>query len=206
MRNFVLVVLLLALATPAWSQVPPAQVPVGDSVMVADTIPHEGSSPRGAFVRALIIPGWGHASVGAYKRGVVYGALQTASWGMLVKTLVKLSDVQDRADMFESAARDSLDLLIAQDTAAARRLSAEGAYEAAVESSPNFAGTMLLVNSRKDQRQDWVVLTLFFTMASAVDAYVTAHLRDFPADFTTQAGADGSVGFKVSVPVGGRGR
>src|SRR5688500_8578400 len=109
---------ILAGARPdaAFAQVtnrPPAQVPVGDSAMVADTIPKEDHTARNAFARALVLPGWGHFGIGANRRGMVFVALQGSSWFMLTKTIVKLNRATDRNEGFEAAARDSLTTLMA---------------------------------------------------------------------------------------------
>jgi hypothetical protein len=209
-----LFVFLLLFAAPLAAQVPPtgsppgqapptAQVPVGDTVMVADTIPHEGATPRGAFARALIVPGWGHFSIGANRRGAVFVALQGASWFMLVKTLRKLDRANDNLDTYEAIATDSLNVLIATDPDAAERLADPLAFEEAVGQHPLVADTRGLVGAREEQRQDWITYTLFFTMASAVDAYVAAYLRDFPVDASVTAQRDGGVGLLFRMPVGG---
>ena len=161
--------------------------------MVADTIPDEGATPRGAFARALIVPGWGHFSIGANRRGAVFVALQGASWFMLVKTITKLGRANDNLDVFEGIATDSLITLMANDPAAAERLSDSIAFAEAVAQHPLVADTRGLVGAREEQRQDWITYTLFFTMASAVDAYVAAYLRDFPVDASVTAQRDGAV-------------
>jgi hypothetical protein len=84
MRRLFLILLLLLSAAPASAQDP---VLPPDTMPVADTIPQELPSPRAAFARAMVIPGWGHVYVGEYRRGAVYFALQSTSWFMLVKTL-----------------------------------------------------------------------------------------------------------------------
>ena len=199
----ILCVLCLIAAAPVCAQEPStAQVPVGDTLLIADTIPSEGASPRAAFTRALIIPGWGHFSIGAHRRGAVYATLQGASWFMLVKTLVKLNDAEDRLDGFESAARDSLNALMASDPAAAERLAAAEAFEAAVAANPLVADGEGLVNARTEQRQDWITYTLFFTMASAVDAYVAAYLKDFPVDVSVDPRPDGGTSLMLRMPIG----
>jgi hypothetical protein len=191
--------LLLALAVPVSGQVSPDTLP-------ADSTPAESSAPRNAFIKSLLVPGWGHFSIGSEGRGLFYIALQGSSWYMLAKTLGKLSDVQDKQGGFERIARDSLDLLIASDTAAARILGDPVAYDAAVASHPDVARLSPLVRARKQQRQDWITYTLFFTFLSAVDAYVTAHLIQFPADLTVAPAQDGGLMLRLDVPVPGPGR
>ncbi|HEX6133204.1 MAG TPA: DUF5683 domain-containing protein [Longimicrobiales bacterium] len=184
-----------------------AQNPVlqPDTMPVADTIPSELPSPRGAFVRALLVPGWGHVYIDEYTRGGVYFSLQSASWFMLVKTLRKLSDVKERDSRLTRLAVDSLEQAMAADTALARMLTEDPvAYENALLTYPGLQHTRGLVDSRKQQRQDWITYTLFFTFAAAVDAYVSAHLKDFPADVTTEPAQGGGLRIGVHVPLGTR--
>src|SRR5688500_9225440 len=66
---------------------------------VADTIPSEFPVPRGAFIRALLVAGWGHLYIGSPGRGAVYFAIQSASWFMLIKTIGRLNDARDNASV-----------------------------------------------------------------------------------------------------------
>jgi hypothetical protein len=199
MRRLCLSFLLVLLAAPASAQDPVLQP---DTMPVADTIPQELPSPRAAFARAMVIPGWGHAYTGEYRRGAVYFALQSTSWFMLVKTLRRLDEVQDRDRRLTRLATDSLEIAIAADTALARQLEDPLAYEAALLTYPGLQNARSLARARRGQRQDWVTYTLFFTFAAAVDAYVTTHLKDFPGEVQTLPSTDGGLSLSVSVPVG----
>ena len=183
-----------------------AQNPVlgPDTMPVADTIPQELPTPRAAFVRALLVPGWGHAYLGETRRAVAYGALQTTSWFMLVKTLSRLGDIQERDDALTALARDSLNAAMAADSVLARQLEDPDRFETALLTYPGLENARNLVGAREQQRQDWIVYTSFFTFVAAVDAYVTAHLKDFPADISTSRSADGGVSIGVRLPVGSR--
>jgi hypothetical protein len=181
-----------------------AQVLEPDTMPVADTIPRELPSPRAAFVRALLVPGLGHAYVGEYTRGGVYFSLQSTSWFMLVKTMRRLGDVKDRDGALTALAVDSVDAAMAADSVLAEQLQDLEAYENALLTYPGLQDTRLLVRARRQQRQDWIAYTLFFTFAAAVDAYVTAHLKDFPADVTAQPSGDGGLSIGAHIPVGSR--
>ena len=175
-------ILLLLLAGPAAAQ------EVATDTVPKDTTVRRSHVPRNAFLKALVLPGWGHFSIGSEKRGIFYVALEGSSWFMLVKTLRKLSDAKNTEGEFRQLARDSLDALMAVDSAARVRLQIPGAYDAAVAANPNVVGAGNLVTARKQQRQDWITYTLFFTFFSAADAYVTAQLKAFPADITVKPG------------------
>ena len=208
-RRLVLVGALLAVLVAAAPPAVHAQDPVlrPDTIEgVADTIPREFPVPRGAFIRALLVPGWGHLYIHAPKRGAVYFALQSTSWFMLIKTIRKLNDVRDEVALRESAASDSLDLLLEQDTMKARQFRENPAlYEQEiVRIDPELEGKRNLVVSRRRHRQDWIVYTLFFTFAAAADAYVSAHLMDFPGEITTSRSPDGGFAIGLQLNVGGR--
>ena len=56
------------------------------------------------------------------------------------------------------------------------------------------------VDAKSQQREDWLVLLGVNHLLSAMEAYVSAHLWDFPGDLTIQA-VPGGVAGSVSVPV-----
>jgi hypothetical protein len=60
-----------------------------------------------------------------------------------------------------------------------------------------------LAESRRDQREDWISLAVFWSLASAVDAWVSAHMWGFAGEVVPPP--DGSVGLAVQyqVPVPG---
>ena len=55
--------------------------------------------------------------------------------------------------------------------------------------------------SKSQQREDWLVLLGVNHLLAAMEAYVSAHLWDFPGDLTIQAAPQGGVSGAVSVPV-----
>jgi len=182
-----------------------AQVPVRlDSIAALPESDTVRISPRAAFIRSLLVPGWGQFSVGSYKRGAVFVALQGTSAFMVVRTQIRVNDAKDLVAERTAAAVDSLNRLIDTDTAAARLLSRPGAFQAAVDSTPGVRRARGLVESRRNQRQDWVTYLIVSTLASGVDAFVSAHLADFPAEIEPEARPDGSAALKFTVPVGRR--
>lgn len=160
-----------------------------------------GVSPGAAFVRSLIIPGWGQYSVGAKKRAGVFFALQSASYYMLVKTLNKLGDAQDYEETRVGEVEDSLRARMAADTAFNRRLSVDTVFQQHLNADSALVDVRRLIDSRKEQRQDWIAYTLFTTLASGLDAYIAAHLADFPAAISARPRPDGSTQLRVTVPL-----
>jgi hypothetical protein len=55
-------------------------------------------------------------------------------------------------------------------------------------------------DNKRQEHEDWVVLLAFNHLFAALEAYVGAHLTDFPGDLKIQA-APGGFGASVSVPL-----
>jgi hypothetical protein len=187
----------LALALPARAQQAPQ--PVQPDTAAQDSA--KGLSPRSAFIRSLIIPGWGQWSVGAKKRAGVFFVLQSASYFMLGKTLHKLSYAHEvESDLIDQVG-DSLRTEMATDTALNRILSDPDSFRIRVDNSEPVLDIRRLIGSREEQRQDWIAYTIFLTLASGVDAFVAAHLADFPATISTRPGPAGGMNIQLSVPI-----
>ncbi|HUF70328.1 MAG TPA: hypothetical protein VMM79_16895, partial [Longimicrobiales bacterium] len=154
------------------------------------------------MIRSLALWGWGQAAVGSYFRGGVWFTMEAGTVYMLFRTIGRLNTAKDFRGRIETFARDSLDHLIETDTLEAERLSNPVTYEQALSDAPAVATARKLVSARTQQRQDWVTYAIFFTLMSGVDAYVNAHLSDFPTTITTEARRDGSVSLslRVSLP------
>lgn len=61
-----------------------------------------------------------------------------------------------------------------------------------------------LLRSKKAEREDWLVLLVFNHLFSGLEAYVSAHLWDFPEDLRLRAlpaGPAGRPGVGVSIPL-----
>ncbi|HEX6588626.1 MAG TPA: DUF5683 domain-containing protein [Longimicrobiales bacterium] len=147
-------------------------------------------SPVGAMLRSFVVPGWGQLSYDRYVRSAVYFGGHVGNTYMVIETLGRLDAAEESRDRRISVVRDSLvaaevptdsiDVRIGED-AEVRRLRG-------------------LVSARKEQREDWIALGVFWILVSGVDAFVTAQLADFPASIG--AVYDGRrYGIYVSVPV-----
>ena len=183
------VVGLLVLASPLPGQEapPPAQP---DSAAAAPV--RKGIAPRNAFLRAVALPGWGHASIGAYHRGAFYFVVEGASAWMLVKTRRRFSDVNARLRFEEDLLR--ADLL------------AEGVTEEAdilkeLEADATLKDLRNLKEARRQQREDWTAVSVFLVLLAGVDAYVSAHLGNFPAPLSLDAEPIGNGRMEISVGI-----
>ena len=155
-------------------------------------VPSPGVSPTGAFVRAVMLPGWGHASVGSYSRGAFYFAAEMTTGFGLLRTNHRLAEVRDRIAFREDA-------LVAE-------LAAEGVTDpeeitARLEADEVLEDMNELLVAREDQQEDWAALGIFLLFLAGADAFVSAHLGDFPTPITIDAAPlpGGRVEFAVSV-------
>lgn len=158
MKGSIAAAFLLAalLATPLRAQVPPApdtaQRPIarGDSVR-----PRPPISPTGAFLRSLVLPGWGQARLNRNVTGGLFVAFEALAAAMVWKSEWQLDWARTR-DKF--------------------------------------------VREHTQEREDWIVLLAFNHLMSAAEAYVSAHLYDFPAALRIER-APGLVRVGFSVPL-----
>ena len=186
LRTSVLAALACALlALPAGAQVTPAPqdtarrpaelAPRDTLVARRDTArPRWRVSPRDAFLRSLVLPGWGQSSIGAPGRGGVYFALEAGSLWMVYKSDRKLQQARDQERFLRATGQ-----------------LAEGSVSG-------------LVRDRRAQREDWVTLSVFWLFFSGADAFVAAHLRDFDASVGALPTPDGGVQIQATIPVGNR--
>ena len=195
-----LVLFAILLAGPVRAQVTQRDTLQRPDTLPADSVVRRGVSPRGAMIRSILIPGWGQAAVGSYTRGGVFFGIRSSSYYMLFRTIGRLNESRAIERRLTGVAMDSLDALIETDTAAARLLADPEVYAAAVAAFPGMSRATGYVESRRQQRQDWVTYVLFFTLMDAVDAYVNAHLKGFPTTILSDVGRDGSLRLSVSVP------
>jgi hypothetical protein len=139
----------------------------------ADTVgTHYRISPKQAFFRSLLIPGWGQSSIGAPGRGAVYFALESGSLWMFYKSNQKLQEAKE----LQQAQRDAGILQPTQ--------------------------TLPLVRARRNEREDWITLSVFWFFFSGADAFVSAYLRDFDRHVGVQPGPNGGAQLQVNVPLG----
>jgi hypothetical protein len=164
-------------------------------------------SPRAAFIRSMVIPGWGQSAFGAYTRGGIYFAGWTGNWFMNFKNHVRLNEARNRLDLRTAQVRDSLIFSPPEPGAPPNPdsmravLDTTGLLLATVRQDPIGSDLQGLVSSREQQREDWIAWSLFWILASGIDAYVTAHLADFPATIELEPNLDRSVSVRVDVPL-----
>lgn len=168
---------LLAVAPGAASaQARPAPQPApSDSTTQAAA---RGASPGGAFLRAVLIPGWGHASIGAYNRGAFYVAVESATGWALVKSRKRVQEAAERVAFREGVVRSEL---------AAQNIVDPETVQDALDEDETLLDLQSLEESRRQQREDWTALGIFLLFLSGADAYVSAHLQHFPQPIEVNA-------------------
>jgi len=184
------------LPSQAVSQVPDSlnvPPPPSQEAAVADSVAPGGISPRGAFIRSALVPGWGHAEVGAYVRGGFYFGAQTATAFMVAKSHTRFKRAGKRLRLAERVVT--------------ARLSAQGVtdpaeLESALAEDPVVEDLRALRDSRSEQREDWIALGVFFIFLGGADAYVSAHLANFPVAVEVGANPAGGVEVSLGLPAG----
>jgi hypothetical protein len=59
-------------------------------------------------------------------------------------------------------------------------------------------------DAKLQEREDWLAVLVFNHLMSGLEAYVSAHLYDFPGDLQMRPLPQGGMGVGVTLPLGGR--
>jgi hypothetical protein len=196
--------LVLALPLPLAGQIPDSVRIFPDSALVDQEVAptpvvvleedEPGQiTPKGAFIRSALLPGYGHARVGAYGRGAFYFMVEAIAGFMMVKTQGQANLARDRRVLWE--------------TVMSERLQVDGPLEyeeleAALAEDPHVEDLRGLEEARSSQMEDWAALGIFFLFLGGADAYVSAHLADFPGVVELTPNPGGGVEVGISLPVG----
>ena len=183
----------LGAAASLEAQVAPALSPPGDSL--PGTPPPIDISPGGAFLRAALFPGWGHAAIGSYTRGGFYFGAQAATLYTLLRTRTRIGTVQDRVRLMEQVVLTEL---------SSAGITDPEAVQEALDDDGRVNRVRRLLDSRKEQQEDLIALSIFLVLLSAADAYVSAHLARFPDPLELETNVTGAglveIGFRVPLP------
>ena len=151
-------------------------------------------SATGAFIRSLVIPGWGQSAAGSPGRGAFYFGVEGASIWMVLKTARNVSSARRQLKTLEDGARVELGM--------SQGLQGS-ALDQAVKEYKGVSEASTLVEDRSQQREDWMAVSIFFLLFGAADAFVTAHLQDFPEALqaSVEVSPELGVGLGLSLPV-----
>ncbi len=171
------------------------QIPVEPPSVELAALPPISISPGGAFLRALIVPGWGHAAIGSYTRGGFYFGAQSAIVYTLLRTRIRIGEARERVQFHEAAIRSQL---------AANGVTDPDAIQQGLDEDAGLGEVRELLDSREAQREDMVAVGLFFMLIGGVDAYISAHLARFPEPLEVEARPVGDgrveVTFRLKLP------
>mgnify|MGYP003318939116 FL=1 len=200
-NTLLLCMLLMIVTVGSADRFEAQQVTVDDDDQLADStlsplLPTTASvSPGGAFLRAVLVPGWGHVSIGANARAGAYFAIESAVAYGIIRTRRRISEAASRANFRELLLREDL---------TTKGITDPNQIENALESDATLADLKSLGESRSDQQEDLVAFGLFLLFLSGADAFVSAHLKDFPDPIAIEGGPtnDGrlEIGLKLRLP------
>lgn len=128
-------------------------------------------STTGALIRSMIVPGWGHLATESYFRAGFYVAVQGGSYWMLSKSLARRREARRFRAVEKSIAMDRYRAAGVMDPDSLRFLA---------EADPAVEEWDVLLERRDEQVEDWVFLAAFLALIGGLDAFVSAHLIDFP--------------------------
>lgn len=173
----------------AAGQEPPA-TPLPAVTDSTPTAPERGASPGGAFLRAVLLPGWGHASIRAYNRGAFYFVAESATGWAMFKARNRLAEARARVAFREQVVRADQ---------AAQGVTNPTELAAVLDADETLQDLKALEESRRQQREDWTALEIFLLFLSGADAYVSAHLEHFPKNVDFDATPVGNGRMELSV-------
>ena len=164
------VLLACALAVPATAA---AQIG-GDTLLRPPTITVPTGrpiSPRTAFLRSLLIPGYGQVALDRTIAAGVFAFVEVSALGMMRRSALNLRDARVQPDSIVlTYERDPATGLLALDP-----------QGRPIPATFRVRGIDQLIRARRTHYEDWVAVLLFNHLFAAADAYVAAHLWDFPA-------------------------
>ncbi len=143
----------LSAQVPDTSHAPPPLVTTGALVVATDTA--HRIRPMGAFLRSLLVPGWGQAATGRRVSGALF-----ATW----EGVTAMMTLKAQSEMHYLKETHSANL-----------------------------------RAKRQEVQDWIVLWVFNHLFAGAEAFVSAHLQDFPKDLKIRA-FPGGVGISLPVP------
>jgi len=158
-------------ASPLQGQQPVAGAPQDSAQAVENPEIPVRPSAGGAFARSMVIPGWGQAVSGSPGRGAFYFTVESIAVWMILKTTKLHGSATDILKMRRRDARERLSMDPLVDP-----LDLSGLIDADL----GVVGAFELQQIRAQQREDWFAFGIFFLLLGGADAFVAAHLADFP--------------------------
>lgn len=127
---------------------------------IPDSLLRPPISPKAAFLRSLVLPGWGQSSLRRSTAATVFSGAEVGSIYMVAKS---------RADLRQARALRGRDSISVGDPSLGETVTRIPAV------------TDALINARRLHLEDWLAVLIFNHLISGADAYVAANLWDLPA-------------------------
>ena len=137
-------------------------------------------SPRRAFIRSLLVPGWGQTSLG---RGTA-GGLFVLVEGVAAAMIVKSSDDLGRA---KNARADSIFQGFQVNPTTGELEMRDG------QPIPIYLRNPITdrISARRQHLEDWIAIMAFNHLFAGAEAFVAAHLYDVPARISLRPAGNG---------------
>ncbi len=155
--------------------------PAGDTIIFG----RSPIRPRTAFLRSLLVPGWGQASLDRGAAGGVFVLMEAISITMLVKSKRDL-DLAKRFrndSIFQGYRLDDNGLVVT------RVDSISGDTVPVLQYERNPIADR--IKPRQQHLEDWIALLIFNHFFAGADAFVAAHLGDLPPRLSVRPRRDG---------------
>jgi hypothetical protein len=130
-------------------------------------------SPRRAFLRSLLIPGYGQIALDRSVAAGIFAFVEVSALGMARRSALNLREAK-------RAPRDSIvDRYEIDPLTGAPVVDPETGQPRPV--AFRTVGLRDRIKARRTHYEDWIAVLIFNHFFAAADAYVAAHLWDFPA-------------------------
>jgi hypothetical protein len=137
-------------------------------------------TPRGAFLRSLLIPGWGQTKLDRGTAGAAFVLTEAIAVTMIIKSKRQLDRAKDaRGDSIVIGFERASDGSVVRDP---------GGNPVLVFEPDPLAGR---TRSRRQQLEDWIAILAFNHLFSGADAFVAGHLGDIPRRVSMRPTPDG---------------
>jgi xanthosine utilization system XapX-like protein len=144
---------------------------------IPDSLLRPPITPRAAFVRSFLLPGWGQTGLRRSTAASVFAGAEVGAVYMVMKS---------RADLKRAKALVGLDSISVGDPSL-------GETVTRIPAVPQS-----LVNARRLHLEDWLAVLIFNHVLAGADAYVAANLWDLPARVSiTQTPAGPGLGASI---------
>jgi hypothetical protein len=149
-------------------------------------------SPRRAFIYSALVPGLGQTVLDRGRAGGLFFLAETIGAAMAVKSAYDLRYARAHS-------RDSIPSGYQVDAATGLpKLDSLGRLIPTEFERNRYAGTR--VRARRTHLEDWYAFLIFNHLFAGAEAFVSAHLWDFPARVGIRQGPQNGVDLVVTVP------